>query len=1329
MASDAGMEEALPRWRMPQEAAQDTRVMESSGAAGALPRTAAAELGLMAPGYQEPVKLGYGPGLHAEKGHLWRGSAGCPGLGREPAGGRLGCAYPPAHVRDALCRLPRGLKDGADLQLLLEPRNGQPKAGWAAPGKERRGPRWPEAVLAAPLALYSHAYRRYPLPLAGLESQRPGKPRCLAEPAGGAGDGASDPPALRHCPFLVEATLAERSPFLVSALLPADPAYGSGLGGAAADGPGALGEGCYAAADWHLAPYAPPWGQPLYLSPPPRRKAPPAPFGSASSSGNEEFYPKKEPGLHLLAKDPVQSQLLGRGQAGTARQDGDGELPAAAWGDGRARDGPPAPAPDAPPPPASPGHAGRPLFLPQPSAPGGSWAGTRPHAADFPPEPAPGRPSKPKDESLTYQSLQPGSPLGPREPEPSPLLTDGPYPLALSKPELPSACPCATLGCERCPGVGCRALGPFAAPAEAPGPDGEAALGAQGGRFACPPGNHTKLKKTWLTRHSEQSSPRCKALRREGPGGAPEAPVPPGKRSAKRPHGSGDGPRGAGEGAGAAKRGTKAVDRAGAACPGAEERAAFPEERKMELGEGGARSCAGAGPRRLQSVPCTALPASIPRCCACAARAQGGPGADGEEDDPPESACRLLHFRRFAFGAGGELSVDGFCTLDEAEGETLHLDAAGKERRSKSASSSLCLAKYLLSVLGDPFCEAVRRDREAWLGAHGGHERVTAWRRGEGAPQLCDACQRGLFNSHWSCARCGFQLCPDCHRGRRQEAGQEDPARPAECVPGQDHDVGSLVPTQFVPIHVLTELWKLLHEVRAKFAIQSRCPCGAGAAEQGPAEAAGSRQEKLGKAMPRLQPSSDGEADTSRPIKEESPELGPRSPGGSAPRGAVQTATLCDLLASTAIKLCLGHAGVRMAFAPVSPASPSDTRLTNILDSIIARVVERKIQERQGGREPGGRAVTVTAAAAAEPHTSHCLLAPGGLLWLHDPNHATNYKLFQEHWRQGQPVLVSGLQKTLDGRLWGPESLWPAGGEQEVEAVNLRAQPGRVRLSSKEFWDGFAASATCPELEPGGDLLKLESGFGDMQLCQAANLSASLPLLEYCGPDGRLNLASYLRGERGWHWLRPRICVAYGVRPEDRTIGTKNLTVEVADSISVLVHAGASLPDRPELLLQAEEDGMDVLLKERLWDASSRPGALWHIFRAEDAGRIRDFLQKACQDHERDGAAQPEPAAHRGCYLDLSLRRRLREECGVSSWTLLQFLGDAVLVPAGAPHQVQTLTGTVSVEQRFLSPENATRLRDHSASPAGAARRLRAQMDGMIFSAVREAVGVLQGCK
>ncbi|NWS86948.1 HAIR demethylase, partial [Toxostoma redivivum] len=89
----------------------------------------------------------------------------------------------------------------------------------------------------------------------------------------------------------------------------------------------------------------------------------------------------------------------------------------------------------------------------------------------------------------------------------------------------------------------------------------------------------------------------------------------------------------------------------------------------------------------------------------------------------------------------------------------------------------------------------------------------------------------------------------------------------------------------------------------------------------------------------------------------------------------------------------------------------------------------------------------------------------------------------------------------------------------------------------------------------------------------------------------------------------------------------------------------------------------------------------------------------------------------------------LRDECGVSGWSLLQLPGDAVLVPAGAPHQVQSLSGTISVEQQFLSPESAVRLRDLGTDPAAPPRQLRAQLDGMILAAVREALGVLRGCK
>lgn len=86
---------------------------------------------------------------------------------------------------------------------------------------------------------------------------------------------------------------------------------------------------------------------------------------------------------------------------------------------------------------------------------------------------------------------------------------------------------------------------------------------------------------------------------------------------------------------------------------------------------------------------------------------------------------------------------------------------------------------------------------------------------------------------------------------------------------------------------------------------------------------------------------------------------------------------------------------------PTPPQIPQDNRLTSILDSIIARVVERKIQERHAGCELSCPGPPNPPGTPGTP-SSHCILAPGGLLWLQDPGHATNYRLFQEHWRQGQ---------------------------------------------------------------------------------------------------------------------------------------------------------------------------------------------------------------------------------------------------------------------------------------------------------------------------------------
>lgn len=63
-----------------------------------------------------------------------------------------------------------------------------------------------------------------------------------------------------------------------------------------------------------------------------------------------------------------------------------------------------------------------------------------------------------------------------------------------------------------------------------------------------------------------------------------------------------------------------------------------------------------------------------------------------------------------------------------------------------------------------------------------------------------------------------------------------------------------------------------------------------------------------------------------------------------------------------------------------------------------------------------------------------------------------------------------------------------------------------------------------------------------------------------------------------------------------------------------------------------------------------------------------------CQVGEEQGQENPpdhDPIHDQSWYLDQLLRRRLYEEYGVQGWAIVQFLGDAVFIPAGAPHQVR----------------------------------------------------------
>jgi hypothetical protein len=71
--------------------------------------------------------------------------------------------------------------------------------------------------------------------------------------------------------------------------------------------------------------------------------------------------------------------------------------------------------------------------------------------------------------------------------------------------------------------------------------------------------------------------------------------------------------------------------------------------------------------------------------------------------------------------------------------------------------------------VGDHFCNLVAQEAKA-LSIHLGSSNSIAWKSVvAGVREMCDVCETTLFNIHWVCSECGFVVCIDCYKTRRDE--------------------------------------------------------------------------------------------------------------------------------------------------------------------------------------------------------------------------------------------------------------------------------------------------------------------------------------------------------------------------------------------------------------------------------------------------------------------------------------------------------------------------------------------------------------------------------
>ncbi|XP_051124201.1 lysine-specific demethylase JMJ25-like [Andrographis paniculata] len=347
---------------------------------------------------------------------------------------------------------------------------------------------------------------------------------------------------------------------------------------------------------------------------------------------------------------------------------------------------------------------------------------------------------------------------------------------------------------------------------------------------------------------------------------------------------------------------------------------------------------------------------------------------------------------------------------------------------------------------------------------------------------------------------------------------------------------------------------------------------------------------------------------------------------------------------------------------------------------------------------------------------------------------------FQWHWSKGEPVIVSNVLETTKGLSWEPMVMWRAFRQikndkhkqlLDVEAINC-LDWCQVGINVHQFFKGYSKGRFDQSGWP--EILKLKdwpptNSFDDNLPRHGAEFISCLPFKEYTHPrSGYLNLAVKLPEKSLKPDMGPKTYIAYGVPQElGRGDSVTKLHCDMSDAVNVLTHAKAvefesdnlekieelkkrhAAQDSAELYGCTQTSKMVERVKEdederhascSPLDSETVPGngddnkdgALWDIFRRKDVPKLEEYLKKYFKEFRHIyGNPLPQivhPIHDQSVYLTVEHKKRLKEEYGIEPWTFIQKLGDAVLIPAGCPHQVRNLKSCNKVALDFVSPEN-----------------------------------------
>ncbi|NXA76866.1 JHD2C protein, partial [Thryothorus ludovicianus] len=166
----------------------------------------------------------------------------------------------------------------------------------------------------------------------------------------------------------------------------------------------------------------------------------------------------------------------------------------------------------------------------------------------------------------------------------------------------------------------------------------------------------------------------------------------------------------------------------------------------------------------LQDDSCSEIGPNLQKCRECRLIRS----KKGEEPTHSPVFCRFYYFRRLSFSKNGVVRIDGFSSPDQYDDEALSL---WTHENYEDDELDLETSKYILDIIGDKFCQLVTSEKTAmsWVKK----DAKIAWKRAvRGVREMCDACEATLFNIHWVCQKCGFVVCLDCYKAKERKSSR-----------------------------------------------------------------------------------------------------------------------------------------------------------------------------------------------------------------------------------------------------------------------------------------------------------------------------------------------------------------------------------------------------------------------------------------------------------------------------------------------------------------------------------------------------------------------------